>query len=577
MAPTSPLSTMRAPVLLDQTGMDNPAGLAAADVQALLAGGPMGSSQWLYPYDGTVFPRGMLAPTLMWNGAAPDAVYVHIRSQYFEYKSVLRPGAAPDGPSVDLPQDVWDKAGQQSAGPSDVYTLEVTTRAAGAVAGPMTVHFNIAQATIKGSIYYNTYSTRLPGAALGGNVLRIPPGGAAELFLSTDCNGCHSVSADGSRMLSQVGLVIGGSSFPIAVGSMANPAGMPAGPRTAFAAIYPDGSKYLATSVEIEVARARLTQGAGGPIEATLYDSNSGQVVPDTGIPTGALMPNFSPDGKQLVFNDNAIDMAHGLALMTYDTTTHKASGYRMLTQEPAGATRPAWPFFLPDGKAVIFIRTDATDFSGSGAGLNGVLGLAPASDLYVVDLASGKSTLLAQAMGFRSEADAASGKSYLPFPEDELHHSYFPTVSPVAAGGYFWVFFDAVHHYGNRGLQRQIWGTAITIQADGSYTEDPSHPAFYVPGQEFATGNHRAFAALDPCKKDGETCTSGIDCCGGSCIFPEEKENVDQVGVCGPPPPNKCAMRDERCKLDTDCCPPAPNEAPIQCIAGFCSVVPLN
>ncbi|MEY4760968.1 MAG: hypothetical protein RLZZ200_824, partial [Pseudomonadota bacterium] len=434
------MSTMRMQVLLDQTGMDNPAGLAAADVQALLAGGPPGGLQWLYPYDETVFPRGMLAPTLMWNGPAPDAVYVHIQSQFFEYKGVLKPGTAPGGPSLDLPQDVWDKAGQQSAGSADVYTLEVSTRAAGSVAGPMVAHFKIAQATIKGSIYYNTYSTKLPGAAVGGNVLRIPPGGGAELFLSTTCNGCHSVSADGSRMLSQVGLVVGGSSFPIAVGSTANPMGTSVGPRTAFAALYPDGSKYLSTSVEIEVARAFLTQGAGGPQEATLYDSNTGAVIAGTGIPTGALMPNFSVDGTQLVFNDNAIDMAHGLAVMAYDTATNKASGYRMLTHEDAGTTRPAWPFFLPDGKAVIFIRTDATDFSGSGAGLAGQVGLAPASDLYVVDLASGKSTMLAQAMGFRTQADADSGKSYLPFPQDELHHSYFPTVSPVAAGGYFWV-----------------------------------------------------------------------------------------------------------------------------------------
>ena len=41
-------------------------------------------------------------------------------------------------------------------------------------------------------------------------------------------------------------------------------------------------------------------------------------------------MPTFSPDGKHLVFNDNAIAMAHGiLATMAYDTAANKASSYK--------------------------------------------------------------------------------------------------------------------------------------------------------------------------------------------------------------------------------------------------------
>ena len=48
----------------------------------------------------------------------------------------------------------------------------------------------------------------------------------------------------------------------------------------------------------------------------------------NTGIPTGALMPMFSPDGTHLVFNDNAIAMAHGLAITNYDVKTNTASGY---------------------------------------------------------------------------------------------------------------------------------------------------------------------------------------------------------------------------------------------------------
>ena len=199
----------------------------------------------------------------------------------------------------------------------------------------------------------------------------------------------------------------------------------------------------------------------------------------------------------------------------------------------------------------------------------------APASDVHIVDLASGKPVVLAHAMGFATEADVGADNTYLPFGAEELHHHYYPTVAPVAAGGYFWVFFDSIRHYGNQGMQRQIWGTAVDASADGTYVVDGSHPAFYLTGQEAATGNHRAFAALDPCEMDGETCTSGTDCCGGFCYVPEagQEFGTEPIGKCSSDTP-KCAKVNERCTSSADCCPPGPGEPPISCIAGFCAEV---
>jgi hypothetical protein len=586
MAPaTMGTGSSRDPVLIDQCMAVNPAGLSDADAKKLQAGGTGGAAlKWLYPYDGTVFPRGMLAPLLMWNGGAADAVYVHIKSKAFEYKACLKPTAAGQ---LQLTQDVWDKAGQQTYGKADLYLLELSVLAAGSVSGPIALHFNIAQATIKGSIYYNSYNSKL-GNGMGGMVLRIPAGGTAAAFISTGCNGCHSVSADGSRMVSQ--FVPGmGDSFQLMSGGAANPPAASAGPRAGFGAFYPDGSKYLATSAVIDVARTFMTQGFGAPADATLYDASTGQPVTNTGIPTGALMPMFSPDGTRLAFNDYAIGMAQGLAIMSYDVKTNTASGYKMLMKE-SGAMRPGWPFVLPDNGAVVFVRTDGADFSGNGAGITAAGGLggglppigggtAPFSELSIVDAASGTVTLLAKAMGYNSPADAAANTTYLPFGAEELHHDYFPTVSPVAAGGYFWVFFDSLRHYGNLGQQRQLWGSALDIQPDGTYKADLSHPAFYLPGQEFGTGNHRAFAALDPCRKDGDKCTSGIDCCGGFCYIdkPAAEFGIEPVGSCTPKM-NSCAKRDERCTSDADCCPPAAGEPTNSCIAGFCAfIAPLN
>jgi len=197
-----------------------------------------------------------------------------------------------------------------------------------------------------------------------------------------------------------------------------------------------------------------------------------------------------------------------------------------------------------------------------------------------MADMKTGTTNILAKAMGFNAPADATSNTTYLPFGPEDLHKNYFPTVSPVAAGGYFWIFFDGVRHYGNRGLQRQLWGAAVTIDANGDYAVDHSHPAYYLPGQEFGTGNHRAFAALDPCKKDGDDCTSGVDCCGGFCFVPEADTRefaVEAAGTCTAKVP-ECSKTSERCTTDANCCPPAPGEAHNTCINGFCSyIVPVE
>jgi hypothetical protein len=333
-------------------------------------------------------------------------------------------------------------------------------------------------------------------------------------------------------------------------------------PDASFVGLSPDGTLYIGSA---------HPGGTGGPrsasftsiTNAALYETNTGNVVNGSGIPTGAMMPTFSPDGTLIAFTDSAINNGQGLATMTFDKAGRTASGYKKLFQVTGSGTYPGWPFFLPDNKGVVFSIGSAADYSGSGVGLNinGMMGTglsgAPSGDLFVVDVASGTSTILAKAMGFASAADVASSKTYLPFgASEELHHNYDPTVSPVAAGGYFWVFFDSYRHYGNDGLQRQLWGAAVDVSADGTYVTDPSHPAFYVTGQELGTGNHRAFTALDPCRADGASCTSGVDCCDGFCTD----------GTCGAKAP-RCSNVDEACGPGHSCCDPS-----VTCINGFCA-----
>lgn len=564
------------PVLIDECGSDNPAGLSDAEVNLLVAGGGGANGmRWLYPYDGTVFPRGLLSPLLMWEGGAADAVYVHIQSQLFEYRGCLEPTAPGQ---LQLPQIVWDTAGAQTGGPSDPFTFELSVISAGAVSGPISEKIIISGATMKGSVFYNSYSsalvaggggTSLWGGGMMGNgaILRIPPGGQAEVFLGGgNCMGCHSVSADGTRLVTEAGIPMfsAGGSFAITPTTPPNPPPLVTAPSPSFSALYPDGSMYVSTANPSgTMDMLGLCVGHNwNQVPSLLYETDTGTPIPDSGIPETVLMPMFSPDGTLLAFNDIAINNARGLAVMDFDAASRKASAYRVVYEDTQ--LFPGWPFFLPDNSALIFTRGDSQQFDGMGIGIAGST-IGPTSDIYSLDLKSGEVTILARAMGFNSAADAASGNTYLPFGAVELHHNYFPTVSPVAAGGYFWLFFDSMRHVGNLGIQRQLFGVAINIlppeEFAGSYGQDQSKPGFYLPGQEFGTANHRAFTALDPCREDGEPCTTGIDCCGGFCTD----------GVCGRPE-ERCAETDEACTSNDDCC-----DDDDYCINGFCGKVILE
>ena len=84
---------------------------------------------------------------------------------------------------------------------------------------------------------------------------------------------------------------------------------------------------------------------------------------------------------------------------------------------------------------------------------------------------------------------------------------------------------------------------TAVDINAPPG--TDPSHPAFYLPGQEEGSGNVRAFAALEPCKDEGQQCATGVECCCGKC---------SDMGMCSCTE-TRCSKIDEACTTAADCC----------------------
>jgi WD40-like Beta Propeller Repeat len=268
----------------------------------------------------------------------------------------------------------------------------------------------------------------------------------------------------------------------------------------------------------------------------------------------------FSTDGKQIVYNDfpssGDASGGHKLTVMDFNASTKTFSNARTLFTD--ANKYPGWPFFTPDGKQVIFSLGVAPNFASEPSPPQFNAGSA---QLYVVDVASKTAHRLDETSGYSGSTE------YLPFPGRDENLDFFPTVNPLSAGGYFWVYFTSRRQYGNMVqngsvpgkddvASKSIWVSAIDINpTPGS---DPSHPAFYLPGQELGSGNIRAFSVLAPCKGDGSGCESGIDCCGGSCTS----------GKCGAPA--ACADENSKCSATIPCCISGD-----ECIGGYCGVAP--
>jgi hypothetical protein len=175
---------------------------------------------------------------------------------------------------------------------------------------------------------------------------------------------------------------------------------------------------------------------------------------------------------------------------------------------------------------------------------------------------------------------------------EDQSQHTalnepvlnYEPNVNPQAVGGYNWVVFTSRRRFGNvasmnpwwsdprykpvggqfGATPKKIWVSALDEPATSG--TDPSHPAFYLPGQEWLSGNSKAYWVLDACKASSNTrtnaneCESDLDCCGApataSCSLQKPIANPPKRH-CIPKATSGCIADNAAtaCSSDAQCC----------------------
>ena len=563
----------------------------------------------LYPYDKTVFPRGLLAPLLQWSWTIgdADAIQIHLETTSKSYSwtgTFARPAilAQTGGKFIrhPIPQDVWAMATNTAGGPTpnmmtDRLVVTLVVARAGQAYGPITETWTIAPARLAGTVYYNSYGTQLVknstdndfnGRQYGAAVLGITEGatgpsvvaGTASNLSGTGCRVCHVVSAGGSKLIAQHGDSYARTSAYDLRNNNAETALTGYDNLFGWAGLSQDGTLALTNAADLAAAAPASQLYAFPP--------TSNVPITVTGVPANlrAGTPTFSGDTKHVAFDflGGTIGTTTGngtqLVSLDFDNATKTFSNLRVLATMPSGK-RAGFPSFLPTNDGVVFHY----QINPSNHRYNTWHGAT--AQIWWSDLGTGNAIPLYQLNGL----NPGGASAYIPTGPNnhatDTNLNYEPTVNPVASGGYVWVIFTSRRLYGNSATidpwtsdprsydsttlanvtPKKLWVAAIDLNAPAG--TDASHPAFYLPAQELLAGNARGFWVLDPCKADGQSCMSGDQCCNGYC----EPGAGDAGLVCTNVPPNtSCSQPQEKCTTAADCC-----DAQNTCVGGFCAVPP--
>jgi hypothetical protein len=455
----------------------------------------------VYPPDGVLLPPNLNELEIMFRPSGGTSLYeLTFTSTYLTltvYTTCVAVGNGcgylPDEPTMTL-------LATQARG--DTVRLSIrATGSAGTVgqAAPRTMSF--ADEDLKGGLYY--------WAAGSGAINRYDfgrRGQTAESFYTpgnagAQCVGCHALSRNGSRIA--VGLNVPGPATLriLDVTSRAKlyeSGGMPP--------LSSGGSNYQVLSPD--GAQIITSEGA----DLVLRDAGTGAKIGTGPLVANGTMPDWSADGTKVVFARSsmtqpcvlgicpsglAVDAA-GLFIASFSGGTLGAA-----TQLVAGASgnNNYYPAFSPDGTLVAFNRSATGSMD------------APDARVMVVDAAGGTPVDL-------TAANQPVGNSWPKFA---------PFVSHFKGQTVFWLTFSSRRDYGLRILNEgkakeqqvsQLWMVAVSP----ARLNDGGYPAFWLPFQDPATGNHIAqwTEKVDraPCSTiDGTGCAPGEMCENGECV----------------------------------------------------------
>jgi hypothetical protein len=486
----------------------------------------------------------------------------------------------------------------------------------------------ILQGTVYYNSYRTQLAVPVSGETRAAAVLSIKPGATGPTLAipgaRTQCVVCHVVSDDGSTMFAQYGVEPGndysrGDSYDLADGGAhiqtytgTASDGTTNNRKFLWSAPWKDGTFAMQSNADGD---GNETQEAFvGP--ENIYRRDNGAAAPSTGLGgvNLAVTPSFSRDGKSVAFDgwtmngDAGLPSGNGHTLDVMDFACGSGGSTdggpscgsmafsalrRVYTNTDTTNGYVGWPAWTPDSEALVFHNVVTKPTGGAPlATWNNAqaqlwyTNIPPSSGTYPD---GGTAPAAAPIRMNALNGLDSTGASYLPLPADATNpnetansnhsldtlYNYEPTINPIASGGYYWVVFTSRRMYGNIAtldafdtgngsdpVAKKLWVAAIDINPTPG--TDPSHPAFYLPGQEINAGNMRGFWVVDPCRSNGSSCDTGDECCNGFCRAPDDGGGL----VCG----DKllgCAQEFEKCTTSADCC----GSGSLTCINGTCSV----
>jgi hypothetical protein len=459
------------------------------------------------PGDGVVLPGNLPPIEAQWSQASDN----------FAYRVRLEAGAVLDvtfylqARELAFPADTWSLIRQTA--PDQPITLTVDGLGGGGMLRPGAPQIlTVSQDQIDDSAIYvwqsSTGSFRVLDIAAGTDVPL--PNNAGALASGQPCSGCHRISRDGKRFAYS----FNGANFQIGTLRYDEPSSTfvetlapVAGVRGTYATFNPledQSIPAMLLTVPDDVAQnAAGTTRLAMVHPETLAPITSNLTEALAGASPSTLMPDWAPDGSFIVFagydssahfvrelGDDVVLSSIYEMPVSYDAATQSfALGAPKVLVSPPGGSLPDTgennflPTISPDGAAVAFTRA------------TGYWSLKTQADPINQ---SGQIMLVRRADGHVFELGNGSNGA------GTILHSTWPQWAPTIGQRYAWIAYSSQRPYGHRLTPaspenamctlvqgqtqcKQLWVTAIDLEAFANGTVDPSRAPFWVPGQTLA------------------------------------------------------------------------------------------